>query len=392
VTHKTQLWLAACDIIATSFFLWQVIAENINGSLSTQVDVDPGSSLRLTVAFTLRATCFAIVILLTVAQVRRGQSVSLGRFQVFLWAPMIFAMTCATILAGALANAQVRSLFFGLTVYSVVVSTLSTVAFGVLIKTLNNIRRNLGVLSQQAVENRPRPSFATEDVDALKEGSSWVTSTAGSRRESMSQWSFSTWHTPLASSDGSIRDPKLASSSSLAPKSSFWFNKMSSNEQIPPVPPLPTTYRHSEDTIAVTPATPTEEEKQKEKAMHPFRHPKSSNDSWLTSPSVSQESMSAFSFPTTRPATPVHSNDGHQDKFDEPRFITEKVPSILPAVNPKILGGYAYDGMVEKGVSAGSSSFRSRRETDVALNKIILWTISIWIPCVSFLPSGSIMY
>jgi hypothetical protein len=50
------------------------------------------------------------------------------------------------------------------------------------------IRRNLDTLNEPAdswppvkeVENKPRPSFATEDIDALREGSSWLTSDAGS--------------------------------------------------------------------------------------------------------------------------------------------------------------------------------------------------------------------
>jgi hypothetical protein len=383
VTHKTQLWLAIADIIAAAFYLWQVIVENV-AELSGPVETDPGSSIRLTIATTIRATCFSAVILVTVVQVRSGRSVSLGRYQCFIWGPTLLGMACAAVMAGALASAQVKSLFFGLTAYSASVTAFSTVLFGLLVKTLNDIRYNLGVFPQQMAQKQRRPSFATEDLDALREGSSWLTSTAGSRRDSMSQWSFSTWHTPLPSSNGSpasFRDPRLGSSSSLAPKSSFWFGKMGSSEQIPPVPPLPSTYRHSEDTIAVTPTT--EDEKEMHKAMHSARIPKSSNDSWLTSPSVSQETISSFSFPASRAGTPAPSSDYHTPKdFEEDhRFVTEKVPSVVPAINPRILGGYGYEGMVEKGVSTGSS--RSRRETDVAVPKVALWFLSLWLPCAS---------
>ncbi|KAH7903500.1 hypothetical protein BJ138DRAFT_1192966 [Hygrophoropsis aurantiaca] len=117
------------------------------------------------------------------------------------------------------------------------------------------IRRNLGAMNEpadnrppaKAVEEKPRP-FRTEDIDALRKGSSWLTSDASSRHDSCSNWSFSTHQTHHHRSSMRL-NPAAVSQQSLVPKSSYWFNPPNSahaqDSDIPLVPPLPSPHRPS---------------------------------------------------------------------------------------------------------------------------------------------------
>jgi hypothetical protein len=256
----------------------------------------------------------------------------------------------------------------------------STIMFSYLAMTLLSIRRNLLHRLEAPAEKGPRPSFATEDIDALKEGSSWLTSAAGSRRDSMSAWSFSTWHSPLPSTQGSVRDPRLGSHTSLPPKSSFWFGA-NGDEEIPPVPPIPSPYRHDAEKAC------HEDEPEPFAYRNHRRPPKSSNESWLSSPSVSQETMTAFSFPSSRPASPSNSQIGHSNKdaFVSSRTAVSPMPvSPLPHLsNAKVLGGYGHVGMTEKGSS--TTNLDASKTLDISLAKMLLWFAMIWVPFVSCL-------
>jgi len=73
--------------------------------------------------------------------------------------------------------------------YSLTMAVLSTAAFRGLVYTLVAICRNLAALNEHAgtwppvkeVGDKPQhQSFGTEDIDGFWEGSSWLTSDAGS--------------------------------------------------------------------------------------------------------------------------------------------------------------------------------------------------------------------
>ncbi|KAJ8698800.1 hypothetical protein PTI98_005470 [Pleurotus ostreatus] len=399
---KSHIWLASFDILAIGIFVWQAVNEHIGGPTSMGVAEDPLSAVRLWFALTVRQTCLLVVAGLTLLHVRMGRSVSFGAKHWILWSPTVLLILTSTALAGVLAGAGMDTLFLGLLAYSSSLAVLSTISFACLIVTLVMIKRNLLAIQDvhdpwppaREVEEKPRPSFATEEVDALRDGASWITSNAStsSRHNSISAWSFSTHHTAAASSQhGHARHPGTASHTSIPPKSSYWFGSSTVALNVPPVPPLPSPYG---------PLSPTAE------ALgdpDPFRriptplpeHPRQrfgSQTSWLTSVDGSQPTLSAWSFP----ASSVHegtirmnaSNASIADLHAELLPSTAVSRPNTPALsNAQVLGGYGYAPgtyEAEKGLAALATS--SSTSLDVSLYKAAGWLLMIWVPLALSFP------
>lgn len=383
--------------------------ENTGSPSGFNVVEDPFSAVRLWIAMTLRQSCLLIVAVLTLAHVRMGHPVSFGAKHWMLWAPTLLFAVVSTSLAGVLAGAGVDSFFWGLVGYSASIAILSSIAFGCLIGTLIIIKRNLAAFNDirdpwppaLTDSEKPRPSFATDDVDALKDGSSWITSRASSRHDSVSAWSFTTHRTqhsrmPSNASSRLNINPAIASHSSIPPKSSFWFNPATGRESpVPPVPPLPAPYRPSSPTGFNAHEDPD-----------PFRRndprPRmGSQSSWLTEPSTYQPTLSAWSFPATHAGSIA--NYPYPSTPDLPNaelLTTDMLPST--AVNPSrshtpamagtdVLGGYGYStegAKAEKGAITVSQA--SAGEVDVSVYRAIGWLVTIWVPLVSL--NCSLMY
>lgn len=391
---KSHLWLAFCDVLALVIFTWQAVNEFLGGPSGYSIINDPASAVRLWFAMTLRQTCLLIISGLTLLHVRMGRPVSFGGKHWMLWAPTLILVVTSTALAGVLAATSAHSLFVGLVAYSTSVSLLSTLAFGCLVGTLVIIKHNLAALddirdpwppAKVAVEERPRPSFAAEDVNALKDSSSWITSHASSRHDSISAFSFSTHHTvrthSRAASNSSTRmlpHPVTASYPSIAPKSSYWFNPATpfgSRESVPPVPPLPAPYRPTSTTSAQINDDPD-----------PFKRPvprMGSQSSWLTEPSQYQPTLSNWSFPATQPPSPPPT------AASLPMLGSDLLPSTAvsrpttPAMaNAEVLGGYGYnaDSSQEKGFNSFSST--ASRDLDMTVFRTAGWLVMIWVPQV----------
>ena len=315
-----------------------------------------------------------------------GQPVSFGPKHWMLWIPTLLVVIFSTLTATVITRADIPSLFMGLITYSSGTVFLTTMAFVGLIATLSTIKRNLAALNDRLnpwppvkeMEERPRPSFATEDVDALRDGASWITSNASSRRNSMSAWSFSTRNT--VSHHGFARtNPATTSHQSIPAKSSFWFSPATSYScrqcEVPPVPPLPSPYRsrstqpfsNYDDPDPFRREIPTPHD-------HPCFH--SSQTSWLTSPSTSQVTLSAWSYPTS-----LHS--GGPDGLSP---TNESVRPLTPAfANVQVLGGYGFtttrsSAESEKGLS---SLAVPGIEVDVSVYRALAWLLIIWVPFVS---------
>jgi len=159
-----------------------------------------------------------------------GRSVSFGPKHWILWATTLLLAVTSTAIAGVLAGTGTKTLFTGIISYSAAVAIITSVAFCWLVVTLVMIKRNLAALDESAdswpplreIEDKSRPPYA-EDIDAMRDGSSWVTSDASSYRESISNWSFSS-HTHRASHHGPLHaNPVAVSHSSILTKPS-WFN------------------------------------------------------------------------------------------------------------------------------------------------------------------------
>ncbi|KAI6095142.1 hypothetical protein EV401DRAFT_1896143 [Pisolithus croceorrhizus] len=203
LTRANDLWLASLDFLALCIFIWQETTEYFSGPVDTVEARDMVSSARLWFALTIRQSCLMVVSRLTLLHIRMGHSVSFGAKKWMIWAPMLLLGIMSTVLAAVLSRASIPSLFIGLVAYLSTTAMLSVAAFGGLVYTLVSIRHNLTALHESAnswppakeVREKPQHSLLTEDIDALQEGSSWLTSDAGSHCDEVSSnWSFSTYH------------------------------------------------------------------------------------------------------------------------------------------------------------------------------------------------------
>jgi hypothetical protein len=365
---------------------------------------------------TLRPTCLLIVSALTLLHVRLARPVAFGWKHWILWAPMLIMVGTGTGIATTLASINQTSLFVGLAAYSTGVAVLSSVCFVSLIVTLVMIKRNLARVNEPTgpwppmgqVEEKPRPSFATEDIDNLRDGSSWITSNASSRRDSISAFSFSTHHSVRPPTPTSVRIKRAmaASQSTVAPKSSFWFGPappasgvVVRETSVPPVPPLPSPY-------GPTPISPTgmainddvdpfRREETPVPPEHQQRPRMGSQTSWLSSNSgASEATLSAWSFPTTH-ATHVGSHEYSAVRPNTPMpstpYATDMPPTstavsrpITPALsNAQVLGGYGYAPEAARAEKGNDSlSTVPSGDLDVSVYRTVGWLVSIWVPLV----------
>ncbi|KAA1473418.1 hypothetical protein DENSPDRAFT_859887 [Dentipellis sp. KUC8613] len=383
---KSHVWLAFCDVLALAIFVWQAVSEYLGNASGYQIASDPGAATRLWFALTVRQTCLLIVSGLTLLHVRMGRSVSFGAKHWILWAPMLLVVVTSTALAGVLSGAGLSSFFVGYVAYSTVVAVLSTVCFGCLIASLVIIKRNLTAINEavepwppvKEVEEKPRPSFATEDIDALRDGSSWITSQASSHHESISAFSFSTHHTH-------VQHPAAASHPSIPAKSSFWFNPATpytgvggSSDSVPPVPPIPSPYR-------TQPLTEDPDPFRRSESPHAAKMRMGSQSSWLTSSSGTRQTASAWSFPTERAESPIAPALASTQDLNS--ALLQSRPVTPAMASAQVLGGYGYAPSresLEQGIGALAAVPAS--DIDVSGYRIIGWLASIWIPLGLSLP------
>ena len=414
---KSHLWLATCDIIALSIFIWQAIQEFLGGISGHGIVSDAGSAVRLWIATTLRQSCLLVIATLILVHVRLGQPVGFGAKHWMLWSPTLLLAVTSTGLAGTLAGAGVESFFWGLVGYSASVAVMSTVAFACLIGTLVMIRRNLAALQSMrdpwppatVEEKRRRSSFATDDVNALKEGSSWITSRASSRCESISAFSFSTHHTHHARmpSNASSRiniHPNIASNPSIAPKSSFWFSPatpiggVGRESPIPPVPPLPAPYRPS-STYNVTEDPDPFHRVDPRIRMGSESSWLSENPGWQYEPtmsnwsfSVSQEPqepgrLSPYPSPCLAPST----SDLHTHLLPNETLRSPAMSRPHSLISPDVLGGYGYAPDVSQAESNNSGVASMQDNVEISMWRVLGWIGTVWIPMVG-VTTASISY
>ena len=364
------------DILSVANLMWQVIGESLSGQVDS---LDPASSARFWFALTARQICLLVIAAITLLHIRLGQSVSFGAKHWMIAAPILIITCISTSVAVVLSGAYVPSLIIGLVTFSPIIAVLTTVAFICIQWTVIRIKRNLAALDDQnnpwppmkQMEDKPRPSFATEDVDVLRDGASWITSEAGSRRNSFSAWSFSTHHTAVQ--NGSIRNyPGSTAHASVPPRSSFWFRALSSashEQEVPPVPPLPSPYRGQSTHVLYGDSDPFRRDIPTPYSKDHGRH--ASQSSWLTSPSASQATLSAWSYPTSQSDHSEHNTDLGR-------------PSSRPALSSaQVLGGYGFakgTREAERGLQTTSTVGSSKIE--ISIYHTIAWIGYIWLSLV----------
>lgn len=193
---KTHLWLASLDIFALAFFIWQAVDTPLMSS--EVIAYDPFSSARLWITLTTRQTCLLFISTLTLLYVRLGRPVNFGPFHALIWAPTLIFVASGIAAAAVLADIGIGSLWAGLAAYTTAVGVSTSISLGCLIGTLLLIRHNVNAAAQAELEDQDswppvkekiiRRSITTEDLEALKEGSSWITShrSSSSRQNSIS--------------------------------------------------------------------------------------------------------------------------------------------------------------------------------------------------------------
>ena len=300
--------------------------------------------------------------------------------------PILVLVITSTTFAGLFSGSGIDTLFYGLMSYSITIAVLSTMAFGCLFRTLFVIKKNLSIVNSsndwppvKQMEEKARPSFATEDIDAIRDGASWITSNASSRPNSISAWSFSSHHTAATSHHGR---PQNGSHSSVPAKSSFWFGSAEPNElQVPPVPPLPTSYG---PTSPISADLAVEDPFRRELPPIPnhARTRLGSQSSWLTSSNGSHTTITSWSYPTTTHHEDVVPN------ASTPDLQTPSTASVMRPITPaladaQVLGGYGYAPSsleVGKGLEALATSPGT---IDIPSYSVLGWSVMIWLPLVS---------
>ncbi|KAF7294363.1 hypothetical protein HMN09_01165600 [Mycena chlorophos] len=371
---QSHVWLAVLDIIALALFFWQAISEYLGGASGYATSLDPVSSMRLWIAMTLRQTCFLVVVGLTLLHLRLGRSVSFGAKNWMLATPTFVLIASSTGIAVVLSGAGVPSLFMGLAAYTTVIAVVSSIAFACVVGTLLAIKRNLAAINEESepwppvrqIEDKPRPSFATEEIDALRDGASWITSSVGSRRNSASAWSFST------------HAPSTVPKSSVPAKSSFWF-RSSTPPHAPPVPPLPSVYGPlSPPAQDLTDPDPFRREEPRPRL--------GSQTSWLTSTNGSQTTISAWSYPTTMHPGNLSTANVNAALLQSHTAVTR---SNSPALaDAKVLGGYGFSpaALSDAEKSLVGLAVAPSATIDVAMTRALGWLILVWVPFATSLP------
>ena len=300
--------------------------------------------------------------------------------------PTLVLVFTSTTVAGLLSGTGIDTLFYGLMSYSATIAVMSTMAFGCLIRTLFVIKKNLSPVNSsnewppvRQIEEKPRPSFATEDIDAIRDGASWITSNASSRPNSISAWSFSTHHTAATSHHGR---PQTGMHPSVPAKSSFWFGSTDPNEiQVPPVPPLPSPYGPISPTSAsLTDADPFRRD------LPPLpNHPRTrlgSQSSWLTSSNGSHTTITAWSYPATHYEDTIPNTSTPDLQTALATAVSR--PNTPALADAQVLGGYGYaPGSLEAENGLAALAAPSGTIINISLYNALGWSIMIWLPLVS---------
>ncbi|KAI0030891.1 hypothetical protein K488DRAFT_53236 [Vararia minispora EC-137] len=386
---KSHVWLAACDIVVLALFIWEALMQYYGSPAGYATASDVGSSVRIWLALSLRQTCLLVVSCLTLLHVRLGRPVAFGGRHWMLWAPMLVLVAFSTAIAGVVSGVHVKTFFFGTIGYTVFLALGSTFAFAGLFGTLVVIKRNLQTIDDTDSwppardETKIRRSFAPEDVEALRDGSSWITSRADSDRESISAFSFSTHNTH-------VQHPAAASHPSIPAKSSYWFNPSTSNlngnahDLVPPVPPLPSPYRAR----VCGDDHPDPFRRSESPHEHVARVRNGSQASWLTSTSGTRPTMTAWSFPTSRPSSPVLDAAVASTQDLNSHLLRSSRPNTPALSSARVLGGYGYvppsPSDHEKGLSKLATE--SSNEIDVSVFRILTWLAGIWVPFALSIP------
>ena len=362
-------------------FVWEAFAQWSSSSSSAHRDRGTipgiGTTSRLWLALTLRQTCFLIVSALILIHVRLRKSVSFGIAHWLLWVPLVFLATVSTVVAGIFAARTTfpgRIFRVGYITYSSAIAVLNTVMFGFFVGTLIIIKRSLenfhkAQSSNESAEN-PQSALATVDIDVIREGSSWITSTTSSRQDAASI-SYST-----------TRTRHTSQSAAASPERTTTLR----------FPFLPSPVTHAYSSLPQTPSSRRDDAPYKD--FEPFRRRAqslraaalslSSRNSWITSSLGTHPTISAWSFPTTLSSHHPASIEEVAGSAIASTPTQDRSPASVRFPTAAFPGVGALDNQAEKEGQppSPSSGAPSSPVIEISVLRILAWLAGVWVPLV----------
>jgi len=403
---KSYVWLALCDVLSVSLFVWEVFSQWVDSTSGTGASTTAfraGSAARLWLALTFRQTCFLVVSALIVIHVRRRRSVSFGCVHWFLWVPLALLASVSTIVVVFLVGASRQRFLVGYIAYSSTIAVLNTAMFGTLVGSLIVIKRSLAHFNQvtaskvsksfrETVE-KPQVSLAAEDIDAVREGSSWITSPASSRhRRTGSLYSHSTSRT------GATRS--LAASPERERATTLPFPiRPSPGTHSPSLPRTPPSRRRGSYAKNDFGLVRRRTQSLRTAVTTAAALTSSSQGSWIASSLGTRPTHSAWSYPST-PHSSSRNRTQSTSRVQSAIASTPTQDMSLSSARSGVAGRgrmraavFASHGQyapstlqAEKGSASNGASSRSL-QIEVSTLRIIAWLAGVWVPLVCPLSS-----
>ncbi|KAH9055595.1 hypothetical protein EDB87DRAFT_1762004 [Lactarius vividus] len=373
---KSYIWLALCDISALSVFAWEVFVQWSSSTSSAHRDSGAisgiGTTSRLWLALTLRQTCFLVVSALILIHVRLRKSVSFGAAHWLLWVPLVFLASVSTLVAGIFAATTTSPghIFrVGYITYSSAVAVLNTVMFGCFVGTLVLIKRSLKSFHKaQSSTESAQAALATEEVDAIREGSTWITSTTSSRPDATT--------TTTSTSHSTTRTWQTSQSAATSPEPlrfPFWAPPVTHAYSSLPQTPLP----RRDD----APYRDFEPFRRRAQSLRAAALSMSSRNSWITSSFGTHPTLSAWSFPTTLSSHQPPRVEEVEGSAVSSTPTHNRSPASVRPPPAAVPGARALDDQTEKTQpSSPPSSAPSPPVIDISVLRILAWLAGVWVP------------
>jgi hypothetical protein len=310
------------------------------------------------------------------------------------------ATVTTTIAADIFADTSRKTLLVGYVVYASAIAVLNTIIFGSLVRSLVVVRRSLANFhhanevaksSAESTEKQPQVILAPEDIDVIREGSSWIINTSppsSHNNKSSARHPYSTTPTGTAAS------PESATTSLRFP---FWRSLGTRGTYPSTLPRTPSPCQS--DTFAkefglLRPRT------QSLRAAVATALTLSTLGSWLpsslgtgTHPTHSARSYSTLhSGPRDRVRTVGESAIAASTPTQDLSLGSDARPVITAPASVKVSAGdqnqYApSSSQAERGTAAVHSP-----QIEISTLRILAWLAGVWVPLVCFSRVAVIIY
>jgi hypothetical protein len=333
------------------------------------------------------------------------RSVSFGYAHWFLWVPLALLASVSTIAAVLVAHHTTttttsrRRLLIGYVAYSSTIAILNTVMFGSLVGSLITIRRSLANFNQITVREsksprwtveKPQVSLATQDIDAVREGSSWITSPAssrGHRAESGSPYVHSTTRTRATDSMATSPERERVATHPFP----FWPSQGTRSPASPRTSPS-----SRGDTYEKTDFGPVRCRTQSLRAAAATAAALtlSSQGSWISSSLGTRPTLSAWSYPCTPHSSPRDRTRSAQSAIASTPTRDMSPGSTRSGITSAAMGSSMRARALVRDIQYASSSMQAERgnasanvttrplQIEISTLRIVAWLAGVWAPLV----------